>query len=104
MKKIIFIISFLLAISYTNFVYAEDANNLIENQEETLGISSFIEESEKYTEEVFKDNDLNALYKNALSGNISLKGIPRSFIKVSWYRNCKNYKNTWLYFDYYNYT
>lgn len=79
MKKIIFIISFLLAISYPNFVFAEDGTAAIKEQEETLGISGFIKESENYTKEVFETSDLNSLYKDALSGNIHLKGFPRRY-------------------------
>ena len=49
MKKVIFIISFLLAIGYFGKVYAFETNEILKEQEETFGISEFIKESEKYT-------------------------------------------------------
>lgn len=104
MKKIIFIISFLLAISYPSFCIANDETGVVKEQEETLGISSFIEESENYTKEVFKTSDLNTLYKDALSGNINLKGIPRGYFKDSWNRSYKNHKNAWIYINHNNCT
>ncbi|MCI9365683.1 MAG: hypothetical protein HFJ54_03595 [Clostridia bacterium] len=91
MKKIIFIISFLLAISYNNLIYANDTDPVINEQAEALGISSFIEESKNYTQDAFEDIDLNSLYKNALSGNVSLKGIPRQNSKSVFWRSNDNY-------------
>ena len=66
MKKLIFIISFLLAIQYENIVYAE-TNETLKAQEESLGISDFIEETQKYTENAFSNIDINSIYENALS-------------------------------------
>lgn len=82
MKKLIFIISFLLAIQYGGKVYAE-TNETLKSQEEALGISGFIEETEKYTEDTFSDIDLNSIYENALSGNLDSSGIMNTILKIA---------------------
>lgn len=82
MKKLIFIISFLLAIQYGNTVYAE-TNETLKSQEESLGISEFIKETEKYTKDTFSDIDINSIYENALSGNIKTSGIINPILKLA---------------------
>ncbi len=82
MKKLIFIISFLLAIQYGGKIYAE-TNETLKSQEEALGISGFIEETEKYTENTFSDIDLNSIYENALSGNMNTSGLMNSILKLT---------------------
>ena len=69
MKKIIVILLFIMSILSTNVVYAEEKSTndeIIKEQEETLGISNFIKEAKKYTSETFEDLDINSLYKEAL--------------------------------------
>ncbi len=83
MKKIIFIISFLLAIQYTNITYAVNTNETFKEQEETLGISAFLKESEDYTKNVFDGIDLKAMYKDAISGNIQPNGIIKGILKIT---------------------
>lgn len=76
MRKLIFIISFLLAIQYGGSVYA-DTNETIEEQEETLGISDFIEESKKYTKDTFSDIDIDNIYEGAIAGDVKTSGIVK---------------------------
>lgn len=82
MKKIIFIIFFLLAIQYENCVYATETNETLKTQEEALNISGFIKESENYTKDTFSDIDLNSIYKSAISGNIDMKGVLSIVLKL----------------------
>lgn len=83
MKKLIFIISFLLAILYSVPVYAMDVDESIKTQEEALGISGFIKEAGNYTKEVFEDLDLNSVYKDAISGEINTEGLLNSILKIA---------------------
>lgn len=83
MKKLIFIISFLLAIGYACPVYATETNETIKSQESALGIASFIKEAGEYTKELFDDVDLGTIYKNAISGNIDTKGILGTILKIT---------------------
>lgn len=83
MKKLIFIISFLLTILYSVPVYAMDVDETIKTQEEALGISGFIKEAGNYTKEVFEDLDLNSVYKDAISGEINTEGLLNSILKIA---------------------
>lgn len=83
MKKIIVILLFIMSILSTNIVYAENTNDeIIKEQEETLGISNFIKEAKKYTSETFEDLDISSLYKDALSGKINASGIIGMILKI----------------------
>ena len=82
MKRIIIILIFLIGILNLSVVYATDTNEVISEQEKTLGISGFIKQAESYTNDVFDDVNLNTLYKDALSGNISTDGIVSGIIKL----------------------
>ena len=83
MKKLTFIIFFLLAIIYAKTVYAGNTNDALKEQEETLQISDFITEASSYTKDTFQDIDLRDMYKNAISGNINTKGILNSAFKIA---------------------
>lgn len=76
MKKILFIFIFLITIGSISF--ATDAD-LIESQKDSLGISAFIKEGQKYTKEAFPDMDMNELLNSTLKGEINngevFKGI-----------------------------
>ena len=83
MKKIIFIISFFLAILYGSVVYGAETNETIKGQEEALGISEFLQEAEKYTKETFSDMNLSDIYESAISGNMNMNGIVSTILKLA---------------------
>lgn len=60
-----------------NIVYSTETDEIIKEQEETLGIGSFIKEAEKYTTDNFEDIDMSTLYKDALSGKMNKQGIVK---------------------------
>ena len=78
MKKILMIIFLIVIVLNINVIYAADTDEIIGEQEEALGISGFIKQAQKYTNEVFKDTDINTLYKSALIGEIKAEGLMRS--------------------------
>ena len=45
-----------------------------------MGISSFIEEADKYTKEVYEDIDMGELFSSAISGNIDNETILKSIL------------------------
>lgn len=83
MKKII-IILVLLIIFIPNIVYATNETiseeDIIKSQQETLGISSFIDEADKYTKDVYEDIDMGELFSSAISGNIDNETIVKSIL------------------------
>ena len=84
-KRVIKIIVILLIyFCYLSFCYkvnAEDdiTNELLKSQSSTLGISSFIEEANKYKSEDF-DIDVNELITSAIKGNVDNQTIGRKIL------------------------
>ena len=80
MKQVVVLICFLLIIC-TNTVLATD-DSILESQQESLGISAFIEESEKYTKEVFGDMDVDKLLKSAMKGEVNNDDIISKILEL----------------------
>ncbi len=78
-KKIIilFILIYIFIIPKT---YATD--EIISTQMEALNLSSFIDEGEKYTEDIFPDIDLNDLLNSAIKGEVDNKGIYKGILSI----------------------
>lgn len=79
MLKKILIIFFVIMI-FSSTVLGTDA--IIESQLDALNLSSFIEEGEKYTKDIFKDIDLQGLLKSAISGDINTKSMYSSILRL----------------------
>jgi len=83
MKKIIFMICFVLTLFYSSLVYGADMNETIKTQEEALGISDFIKEAGSYTKDTFSNMDVSSIYKDAISGKIEINGISKGILKIA---------------------
>lgn len=57
-------------------------DKIIEAEMETLDLSSFIREGERYTKDVFKDLDINNLMKSAISGEIDNKIVYSGILNL----------------------
>ncbi len=104
MKKIICIIFFIVIILNTNIVFAGETDEIINEQEKSLGISDFLKEAKKYTEESFEDVDINSLYKEALTGNTNLGGVAGGALKILGSEVTKTLQSLRVHINYYNYT
>ena len=88
MKKVITILALLFVILYPSVSYAEEYNNditsdeIIEMQKETVNISKFIEEAEKYTSEIFEDIDAKELLNDAITGKIDNAKLGKSLLNI----------------------
>ena len=89
MKKVILIILFILILP--NNVQATEntlsQEDIIESQQESLGINSFIEEADKYTGDVYEDIDMGELFSSAITGNIDNETIFKSILKALRWRS-----------------
>lgn len=85
MKKII-LISMLLLCFIPNMVYASNEtisqDEIMESQQESLDINSFIEEADKYTGDVYEDIDMGELFSSAITGNIDNETIFKSILNA----------------------
>lgn len=61
-------------------IYSTD--EIISSQMEALNISSFIDEGEKYTEDVFPDMNLKDLLNSAINGEIDNEGIYKGILSL----------------------
>ena len=59
-----------------------EQSEILESQQKTLNISSFIEEAKKYSSNVYKDIDFNELFNYAITGNINNKTIINDILKI----------------------
>lgn len=70
MKKIVLIL-LILILFIPNFIYASEETiseeEIMESQQESLDINSFIEEADKYTDEIYKDIDMGELFSSAIT-------------------------------------
>ena len=59
-----------------------EQSEILESQQKTLNISSFIEEAKKYSSNVYKDIDFNELFNLAITGKINNKTIINNILKI----------------------
>ena len=85
MKKFILIILALLLIFPNNVLASEESlseEDIMESQQESLDINSFIKEADKYTENIYDDIDMGELFSSAITGNIDNETIFKSILNA----------------------
>lgn len=77
------IIIIILIISKATISYCSDIDeNTIESQQESFGISSFIENSKEYTGEFFEDIDISNILNSAIKGEIDNSTIYKKILSL----------------------
>lgn len=79
MKKILRI--FLICISLCSFAYGVDAD-ILDSQQESLGISDFIKTSKQYAQTTLGDVDLQNIFEDAITGRIGNTNLFNSFLNI----------------------
>lgn len=79
LNKVIFIVVFLLVIT-GHVVLAEQ--DVIKEQEDALGITNLINESEGYTSDVYEDVSLNEIFDEAISGKINNSKVLKNVLRI----------------------
>ena len=69
MKKVVFIIILILILG-RNISFADTEDDVINSQMNSFNISNFINEANKYTEDILEDVDIGELLNNAIKGEI----------------------------------
>lgn len=92
MKKIIYKITiflflfFFLLVHFSHISYAENeeanatTDEIIESQQDMLGISSFLKEAKAYTGNVYEDINISELFQSAVTGKIDNEKIVKSIL------------------------
>ncbi len=86
-KIIIILITFFILLSpFLNIVYAAEETasqeEILSAQQDSLNISSFIKETQKYTQDTFEDLDMGNLFTSAISGNIDNETIIKTIANM----------------------
>lgn len=83
-KRIIFVSILMLSIilKLTTSYCTNTNENTIESQQESFGVSSFIENSKKYTGEFFENIDINEILNSAIKGNIDNSTIYKKILNL----------------------
>lgn len=79
MKKVIII--FCTLISLCNLTYATDSE-ILESQQESLGISDFISTSKKYANETLGNIDIQNIFKEAITGRIGNTNLFNNILNI----------------------
>ena len=63
-------------------VQATGIDDIMKSQEDSTGVTDFIQESNKYTNDVFDDIDLNEILTSAISGKVDNKKLLKNAWKI----------------------
>lgn len=87
MKKIFWMIGIVLLLM--NFIpsicYAEDSvdtSEILQSQQDSLNISSFLKEVEKYTSSIYEDIDVSELFNSALTGSVNNEKLFKNVLSL----------------------
>lgn len=71
MKKILmFFLIFIIVMVPTCMAESTENSDILQSQQEALGISEFLSKSQKYTDNVFDDINVNDVFKDAITGKV----------------------------------
>lgn len=88
MKKLKFIFKLIILIvifiSFGNISLAEEntTDEILESQKDSLNIGGFLEESEKYTEDIYGDINIEDIFNSAITGNIDNKQLLNNILSI----------------------
>lgn len=82
-KLLYFIIVLFLVMCFYSKVKAESlTSKMIQEEKETFGISDFIDETEKYTNDFFGDMNISDVLNSAITGKIDNNKILKKILKI----------------------
>ena len=86
MKKIFWMIGIVLLMNFIPCIcYAEesiDTSEILQSQQDSLNISSFLKEVEKYTSSIYEDIDVSELFNSALTGSVNNEKLFKSVLSL----------------------
>ncbi len=83
MKKCkIFLAIIIIYFFSVQMVQASEMDDIMKSQEDSVGVTNFVQESSKYTTDVFDDIDLNEMLTSAITGKVDNKKLLKSVWKI----------------------
>ncbi len=81
-KLITIIVLIIMCIQHTKVKAYENTDNIIEDQQNNFGISSFIENAQNYTGEFYQDTNIKDIFQEAVKGKINNNNIYEKILKL----------------------
>lgn len=82
MKKLITIFAILICIFGTSISIADAEDEVINSQMDSFNISNFIEEANKYSNDILKDIDIQELLNNAIKGELDTNQLLKNIFPL----------------------
>lgn len=82
MKKLITIFAILICIFSTSISIADTEDEVINSQMDSFNISNFIDEANKYSNDVLKDIDIQELLNNAIKGELDTNQLLKNIFPI----------------------
>lgn len=82
MKKLITIFAILICIFGTSISIADTEDEVINSQMDSFNISSFIDEANKYSNDILKDIDIQGLLNNAIKGELDTNQLLKNIFPL----------------------
>ncbi len=82
MKKLITIFAILICIFGTSISIADTEDEVINSQMDSFNISSFIDEANKYSNNILKDIDIHELLNNAIKGELDTNQLLKNIFPL----------------------
>lgn len=82
MKKIITIFAILICIFSTSISKADTEDDVINSQMDSFNISNFIDEANKYSNDILKDIDIQELLNNAIKGEVDTNQLLKNIFPL----------------------
>lgn len=82
MKKLITIFAILICIFGTSISIADTEDEVINSQMDSFNISSFIDETNKYSNNILKDIDIHELLNNAIKGEVDTNQLLKNIFPL----------------------
>lgn len=82
MKKLITIFAILICIFGTSISIADTEDEVINSQMDSFNISSFIDEANKYSNNILKDIDIHELLNNAIKGEVDTNQLLKNIFPL----------------------
>lgn len=82
MKKLITIFAILICIFGTSISIADTEDDVINSQMDSFNISNFIDEANKYSNDILKDIDIQELLNNAIKGELDTNQLLKNIFPL----------------------
>lgn len=81
--KLIILTVFFVFIGTSNTLANETSTeDILESQKDSLNISGFLEEADKYTSDLYRDMDVGEIFNKAIKGEIDNESIIKRFLSI----------------------